>query len=265
MIINKKFSFFNFKFFLTFKLYPILTPMRLNKLKLDKILFLDIETVPEVYKFSDLDEKTADLYLQKNKYLIERDSLSSDEVYERAGVFAEFGKIVCISCGIVSDNGHEKEIRMKSFSGDDETEILTDFADLLNRHYNSPYHSLCGHNAKEFDFPFIARRMLINGINIPDILDIAGKKPWEVNLLDTMELWKFGDYKHYTSIALLCHIFKVPTPKDDISGADVAKVYYEENDLDRIKTYCEKDVIALIQLFLKFRNEPLIKDENIVL
>ena len=122
---------------------------------------------------------------------------------------------------------------------------------------------MCGHNAKEFDFPFIARRMLINGVDIPDILDIAGKKPWEVNLLDTMELWKFGDYKHYTSIALLCHIFKVPTPKDDISGADVARVYYEENDLKRITSYCEKDVVALIQLFLKFRNEPLVEVDNI--
>lgn len=237
--------------------------MRLKKLKLEKILFLDIETVPETYKFSELDEKTAELYLQKNKYLIERDNLSEDEVYQRAGVFAEFGKIVCISCGIVSETPNGKEIRMKSFASDDEKELLIEFKNLLDKHYNSPYHSLCGHNAKEFDFPFIARRMLINGIDIPDILDIAGKKPWEVNLLDTMELWKFGDYKHYTSIALLCHIFKVPTPKDDISGADVARVYYEENDLQRIAIYCEKDVIALIQLFLKFRNEPLVEVDNI--
>ncbi len=239
--------------------------MRLRKLKLDKILFLDIETVPESYHFSDLDEKTAELYLQKNKYLIERDGLNEEEIYQRAGVFAEFGKIVCISCGIVSETSAGKQIRMKSFASDDEKELLVEFKDLLDKHYNSPYHSLCGHNAKEFDFPFIARRMLINGIDIPDILDIAGKKPWEVNLLDTMELWKFGDYKHYTSIALLCHIFKVPTPKDDISGADVARVYYEENDLPRITTYCEKDVVALIQLFLKFRNEPLVKDDNIIL
>ncbi|HIP37426.1 MAG TPA: 3'-5' exonuclease [Crocinitomix sp.] len=239
--------------------------MRLNKLKLDKILFLDIETVPEVYKFSDLDEKTAELYLQKNKYLIDKDNLTEDEAYERAGVFAEFGKIVCISCGIVNNTSNGRQIRMKSFANDDEKQLLMEFKDLLDKHYNSPYHSMCGHNAKEFDFPFIARRMLINGIDIPDILDIAGKKPWEVSLLDTMELWKFGDYKHYTSIALLCHIFKIPTPKDDISGADVARVYYEENNLQRITEYCEKDVIALIQLFLKFRNEPLIKKENILL
>jgi hypothetical protein len=239
--------------------------MRLKKLKLDKILFLDIETVPEKYTIDELDEKTIDLYLQKNKYLIERDDLSKEEIYERAGVFAEFGKIVCISCGIVSETSNGRQIRMKSFYGDDEKVILNEFKALLEKHYNSPYHMLCGHNAKEFDFPFIARRMLINGVDIPDVLDIAGKKPWEVAHLDTMELWKFGDYKHYTSIALLCHIFKVPTPKDDISGADVARVYYEENDLERIKVYCEKDVIALIQLFLKFRNEALVDEEQIIL
>jgi len=238
--------------------------MRLTKLDITKILFLDIETVPEVYKFSDLDKTTADLYLKKNKFLQERDDLSNDEVYDRAGVFAEFGKIVCISVGVVRANAlGEKTLNMKSFFGHDEAKLLEEFAQMLNKSYNTPKHSMCGHNAKEFDFPFLARRMLLNGIDIPNILDIAGKKPWEVNLLDTMELWKFGDYKHYTSIALLCHIFKVPTPKDDISGADVARVYYEDDDLERIAIYCEKDVIALIQLFLKFRNEGLINDENI--
>lgn len=238
--------------------------MRLRKTRIDNILFLDIETVPEVYKFSDLDDKTGELYLQKNRYLIERDDLCNDEIYERAGVFAEFGKIVCISVGVVRTNSlGEKTITMKSYASHDEHKLLTEFGEMLTKSYNSPNHSMCGHNAKEFDFPFIARRMLLNGIDIPSILDIAGKKPWEVNLLDTMELWKFGDYKHYTSIALLCHIFKVPTPKDDISGADVARVYYEEDDLPRITAYCEKDVIALIQLFLKFRNEGLVKEENI--
>jgi DNA polymerase elongation subunit (family B) len=238
--------------------------MRLRQTKIENILFLDIETVPEVYKFSDLDEKTGELYLQKNRYLIERDALSNDEIYERAGVFAEFGKIVCISVGVVRSNSlGEKTMTMKSYASHDEHKLLVEFGEMLTKSYNSPNNSLCGHNAKEFDFPFIARRMLLNGIDIPTILDIAGKKPWEVNLLDTMELWKFGDYKHYTSIALLCHIFKVPTPKDDISGADVARVYYEEDDLPRITTYCEKDVIALIQLFLKFRNEGLVKEENI--
>ena len=237
--------------------------MRLQKTDLEKILFLDIETVPAVWNFSDLDEKTADLYLAKNRFIQERDGLSNEEVYEKAGVFAEFGKIVCISCGIVADKSTGKEIRLKSFYGDDEKQLLLDFAGMLNSHYNSPYHIMCGHNAKEFDFPFIARRMLIHGINLPDALDVAGKKPWEIAHLDTMELWKFGDYKHYTSLSLLCNIFDIPTPKDDISGADVGRVYYEENDLERIVAYCHKDVVALIQVFLKMRNESLVKEENI--
>lgn len=237
--------------------------MRLKKTDLEKILFLDIETVPAVWNFSDLDEKTADLYLSKNRFIQERDGLSNEEVYEKAGVFAEFGKIVCISCGIVADKSTGKEIRLKSFYGDDEKQLLQDFATMLNHHYNTPYHILCGHNAKEFDFPFIARRMLIHGIDLPDALDIAGKKPWEIAHLDTMELWKFGDYKHYTSLSLLCNIFEIPTPKDDISGADVGRVYYEEKDLERIVAYCHKDVVALIQVFLKMRNEGLVKEENI--
>lgn len=237
--------------------------MNLRKIDIEKILFLDIETVPQVYEFKDLDEKSAELYLQKNKYIQERDELSNEEVYQKAGVYAEFGKIVCISCGLVQDKMTGKQIRLNSYYGDDEKQLLQDFADLLNSHYSSRDHVLCGHNAKEFDFPYIARRMLIHGIDLPPALDIAGKKPWEINHLDTMELWKFGDFKHYSSLSLLCHVFNIPTPKDDISGADVARVYYEEKDLERIVAYCHKDVIALIQLFLKFRNEPLVKEENI--
>lgn len=237
--------------------------MRLQKIDIEKILFLDIETVPQVYDFKDLDEKTAELYLHKNKYIQERDSLSNEEVYEKAGVYAEFGKIVCISCGLVQEKSTGKEIRLHSYYGDDEKQLLQGFAEMIDNHYGSPNHVLCGHNAKEFDFPYIARRMLINGVNLPNALDIAGKKPWEINHLDTMELWKFGDFKHYSSLSLLCHIFDIPTPKDDISGADVARVYYEENDLERIVAYCHKDVVALIQLFLRLRNEPLVKEENI--
>lgn len=238
--------------------------MFLQNIPLDRILFLDIETVPQVYNFSDLDEKTAKLYLDKNRYIQERDGLSNDEIYEKAGVYAEFGKIVCISCGIVIEKSSGHEIRLNSYYGDDEKQLLQSFAQMLDAHYGGPQHILCGHNAKEFDFPYIARRMLINGIDLPKALDNAGKKPWEINHIDTMELWKFGDFKHYTSLSLLCHLFDIPTPKDDISGADVGRVYWEEKDLERIVAYCHKDVVALIQVFLKFRNEPLVKEENIV-
>lgn len=236
--------------------------MQLKKVNLEKVLFLDIETVPEVYKFEELDVVTAGLYEAKTKFL-QKDGLSASDLYDKAGIYAEFGKIICISCGIVHDKPHGKEIRLKSFSGDDEKQVLLDFAKLLNQHYNTTNHVLCGHNTKEFDFPFIARRMLIHGIELPGLLDIAGKKPWEISHLDTMELWKFGDFKHYSSLSLLCHIFKIPTPKNDISGADVARVYYEDGDLKRIVNYCQKDVVALIQLFLRFRGENLVDEENI--
>lgn len=235
----------------------------LQKVQLEKVLFLDIETAPQVYQFNELDETTAYLFDQKTRFFQKEDKTVSDLYNERGGIYAEFGKIICISCGFVRETRTGRQIRMKSFYHEDEETLLRQFAAMLDEHYSSPYHLLCGHNAKEFDFPYIARRMLVLGIPLPPPLDIAGKKPWEVNHLDTLELWKFGDYKHFTSLALLCHIFNIPTPKDDISGADVARVYYEENDLERIKIYCEKDVVALIQLFLKMRGNPLVDEAEI--
>lgn len=235
----------------------------LEKVPLEKILFLDIETVPQTYQFPDLEEETKKLFESKTRFM-QNEEKSYEQLYnERAGIYAEFGKIVCISVGFVRDTSTGRQIRMKSYYHEDEETLLKQFKGLLEEHYNTPYHILCGHNAKEFDFPYICRRMLINGIKLPAILDIAGKKPWEISHLDTLELWKFGDYKAFTSLALLCHVFKIPTPKDDISGADVARVYYEENDLERIKIYCEKDVVALIQLFLRMRGDALVDDGEI--
>lgn len=231
----------------------------LTNIGIDKILFLDIETVPCIYNFSDLDEKTQDLWALKTRFAQEKEEKSASEVYDRAGIYAEFGKVICISTAFVNGN----TLRVKSFFGDDEAVVLTEFAKLLNKYFASEAQYLCGHNIKEFDIPFMARRMLINGIELPNMLDLAGKKPWEVRHLDTMELWKFGDYKHYTSLSLLTHIFGIPTPKDDISGADVSKVYWEDGDLERIKIYCEKDTVAVAQLLMKFKNLPLVKDEFI--
>lgn len=232
----------------------------LERTPLEKVLFLDIETVPENYHYSDLDEKTKELFDAKTRFLQKDDKTVDDLFNERGGIYAEFGKIVCISVGFVNATRTGKQIRMKSFYHDDEEVLLKQFKELLE---DSQFRILCGHNAKEFDFPYICRRMLINGIKLPEILDIAGKKPWEISHLDTMELWKFGDFKAYTSLALLCHVFKIPTPKDDISGADVARVYYEEKDLERIKVYCEKDVVALIQLFLRMRGDNLVEEGEI--
>ena len=235
----------------------------LERIALDKLLFLDIETVPQNYLFDELDEKTRELFEAKTRFMKKEDN-SYETIYnDRAGIYAEFGKIVCISVGFVHQTSTGKQIRMKSFYHDDEETLLRQFKGLLEEHYTSPNSILCGHNAKEFDFPYICRRMLIHGISLPPILDIAGKKPWEISHLDTMELWKFGDFKAYTSLALLCHVFNIPTPKDDISGADVARVYFEENDLERIKVYCEKDVVALIQLFLKMRGDNLVEEGEI--
>jgi len=235
----------------------------LETLNLENVLFLDIETVPEVYKFTDLSENKKELWDLKSAYF-QKDELTAEDVYDRAGIYAEFGKIVCISVGFVAQKNGEHILRLKSFYGDDEKQLLSEFNNLLNSYYSSPKYLLCGHNAKEFDFPYMARRILINGLKLPELLNIAGKKPWEISHLDTMELWKFGDYKNYTSLNLLASVFNIPTPKDDISGKDVASVYYEEKNLDRIATYCQKDVVTVVQLILRFRGEPLIEDHNII-
>jgi predicted PolB exonuclease-like 3'-5' exonuclease len=232
----------------------------LKDLKLERVLFLDIETVPQTYIYQDLDEKTKELFNHKTRFS-QNEEKSFEALYnERGSILSEFGKIICISIGLVTkDSLGARKIRLKSFAHDDEETLLLQFKKLLDeREY-----ILCGHNSKEFDIPYICRRMLINGISLPSVLDIAGKKPWEINHLDTLELWKFGDYKAFTSLALLCHVFNIPTPKDDISGADVARVYYEEKDLKRIRVYCEKDVIALIQLLMRMKGDSLIPEENI--
>jgi len=235
----------------------------IKQVQFEKILFLDIETVPQAYQFEQLDDKSKALFEAKNRFQISPEKPIEQIFEDRGGILAEFGKIVCISVGMLHEGSQGKSIRLKSYYHDDEETLLKQFKRLLEDHYNTPYHVLCGHNSKEFDIPYICRRMLINGIALPLILQISGKKPWEINHIDTMELWKFGDYKSYTSLSLLCHVMQIPTPKDDISGADVARVYYEEQDLQRIMVYCEKDVVALIQLFLRLQGEPLVDEFNI--
>jgi|TARA_B110000879_G_scaffold39634_1_gene55600 DNA polymerase elongation subunit (family B) len=230
----------------------------LDKIDLQKVLFLDIETVPQFENYDDVPERLQKLWDTKAGFLA-RNNETPEELYERAGIYAEFGKIVCISVGYM----HEGAIRLKSFFSDNEVELLKEFTELLNQHYSSPYQLLCAHNGKEFDFPYMARRLLINGLPLPSILNIAGKKPWEVQHLDTLELWKFGDYKNYTSLNLLTAIFDIPTPKDDIDGSMVGDVYYVEKNLKRIKEYCEKDVVALTQVMRRYKNLELIPEKAI--
>jgi uncharacterized protein YprB with RNaseH-like and TPR domain len=230
----------------------------IDNIKLSSVLFLDVETVPLVYDYKKLPKNMRELWDSRFRF---QKTETPDAQYKKAGVYAEFSKIICISVGFF----YEENFRVKSFYGHDERELLLEFAALLNKHFNRKESLLCAHNGKEFDFPFICRRMLINGIKLPKTLMIAGKKPWEIPHLDTMELWKFGDYKNYTSLNLLAAIFNIPTPKDDIDGSDVARVYWEENNLQRIVVYCQKDVLTVAQLLLRFRGEPLISDKNVVI
>lgn len=234
----------------------------IEKISLENILFLDIETVPEEENFELLDEEKKELFGLKTQYQ-RKEEYTPEEFYDRAGIWAEFGKIVCISVGYFTFKGDIRHFRVTSFYGE-EKKILQDFSNLLNAHFNQPQHIMCGHNAKEFDFPFIARRMIINQVQIPNKLNLFGKKPWEVPHLDTLEMWKFGDFKHYTSLKLLTKVLNIPSPKDDISGSEVGHVYYVEKDIDRIIVYCEKDVIAVAQIVLRLRKEDLLIEEEII-
>ena len=236
----------------------------LDHIKIEDILFLDIETVPQCPDFQRIDETTQYLWEQKAAPMC-KDGQTPGTVYERAGIYAEFGKIVCISVGFVYDLADRQlAFRLKSCFSDDEPELLRNFSEVINlfrkQHFNM---MLCAHNGKEFDFPYIARRMLINGIALPAVLDSAGKKPWEVSFLDTMELWRFGDYKNYTSLKLLTHIFGIPSPKDDLDGSQVASVYWQDKDLPRIVRYCEKDVLAIAQLLLRYKGMKMISPDNV--
>jgi uncharacterized protein YprB with RNaseH-like and TPR domain len=234
----------------------------LDNIRIEDVMFLDIETVPGSPAHELLDPVLQTLWNKKSKQFRTPEQTSAD-VYERAGIYSEFGKIICISVGVIKEK-NPISLRLKSFYGDDEKTILTDFSAMLLKFSKGNRESLlCAHNGKEFDFPYIARRMIINGLVIPEILDNAGKKPWEIKLLDTMDLWKFGDYKNYTSLELLTTILGIPTPKDDIDGSMVAGIYYVENDLERIVRYCEKDVLAIAQVMLRFMNMPKIENEDI--
>lgn len=234
----------------------------ISKLNLEHILFLDIETVPEVEHFSELDDAKQDLWENKSRYQRKED-FTAEEFYDRAGIWAEFGKIICISVGYFNIKGDLRKFRVTSFHGE-EIKILKDFKSLLISHFSQTKHLLCAHNGKEFDFPYIARRMIIHNIELPYKLNLFGKKPWEVPHLDTLELWKFGDYKSYTSLKLLTHVLGIPSPKEDIDGSDVYNVFYKDKDIDRIVTYCEKDTIAVAQIFLRLRGDDILDDSEVL-
>lgn len=234
----------------------------LNELKINSVLFLDIETIPAWPVYDQMPEPFRKAWDKKSEYF-RKDGKTAEEVFPRTGIYAEFGKIICISCGLIVLKKGTKYFKYKSFAGDDEKTLLQDFIKVLNKFSQRTNALLCAHNGKEFDFPYLSRRILVNRLPLPKILDVAGRKPWEVNFLDTMELWKFGDYKNFTSLNLLSHLFNIPTPKDDIDGSMVADVYYKEKNLERIIRYCEKDVFTTAQLLLSYRGDELIPEENL--
>ncbi len=235
----------------------------LEGININKILFLDIETVPVAPTFSELPTHFQELWEEKTKWQRSQNQSAEDFYGIKAGVMAEFAKIICISVGYLYNKGDTTFFRLKSFYGEDEKQLLEDLKNLLDDKFNTKSHYLCAHNGKEFDYPFMCRRMLINGVGLPKILDMAGKKPWEIRHLDTMELWKFGDYKHYTSIKLLAALFDIPTPKDDIEGSQVASVYWRDKDLERIKVYCQKDTLTVAQILLKYMGKPILEEGQI--
>ena len=227
----------------------------IQNIPLEKVLFLDIETVPQFAEWNEVEESKQILWDKKTK-IQRKDEISAEDFYkDRGGIMAEFGKIICISVGILEKNN---KIKIKSFFGDDEKVLLQEFGEIFNR---PKLHDviLCAHNGKEFDFPWIARRFLINGMQPPQPFQLFGKKPWEIPHLDTLELWKFGDYKSFVSLELFAHVFGIPTPKDDIDGSMVASIYYIEKDLFRIVQYCEKDVLTLANVFRAMRQENLLE------
>jgi hypothetical protein len=235
----------------------------IREIKLEAVLFLDIETVPLVREYNMLGDHMRALWDRKVSHLAKKDEELPEEMWDRAGLYAEFGRIICISAGIFSGLEEPRHFRIKSFYGEDEAGIMRGFSAMLGKFRSQKDLRLCAHNGKEFDFPFMARRMIVLGLPLPDVLNTAGKKPWELNFIDTMELWKFGEYRHYTSLALMAEILDIPNPKDDIDGSQVGRVYYEDGDTERIARYCEKDVLTVAQILLKLRGESLIPEENV--
>lgn len=229
----------------------------MTKTDIEKILFLDIETVPVTYKYAGLDEGTKELWDKKWQYNKE---VPPENQYAKAGIYAEFAKVICIGLGFYNSG----KFRVKTIASADETEVLDRFSELLKQHFNTSNHLLCAHNGKEFDFPFLCRRFLINNLPLPKIMQLQGLKPWEVKHIDTMDLWKFGDIKNFSSLNLLAHVFGIPSPKDDMDGSMVGKVFYEDNNLEKIEKYCKKDVITLARVYNRFVGSGNLNDDDII-
>lgn len=228
---------------------------------LQELIFIDIETVSQYAIYDETSEEIKKIWQKKMRYELERTQLPEEELYQqKAAIFAEFGKIICISVGMWSQA--EQALKIKSFYGKEEKVLLENFIAFCQKLKSKKY-LFCGHNIKEFDIPYICRRMLINDFKIPEILDFQNKKPWDVQMVDTLQLWKFGDYKHFVSLDTLTTIFNVPSPKEDIDGSQVGQVYWNEDNLEKIVAYCQRDVEAVAQLFLKLNQNELLSPSQI--
>jgi len=228
-------------------------------------LVIDIETASVFEDYNDLNSRMQSLWDKKAFFMQKIDERTSEELYfDKGGIFAEFGKVICISAGVFTKQADNSiGIRIKSFASENEKDTIEGFKDLIESKYDSKDLRLIAHNGKEFDFPYLCRRMLVNDIEIPDALDIRDKKPWEINHIDTMELWKFGDRKNFTSLDLLAALFEVESSKEDIDGSQVNEVYYKEKNLERISKYCQRDVMVTAQVFLRLNGFQKIKHKNI--
>jgi 3'-5' exonuclease len=232
---------------------------------LSNLLLLDIETVPQQPSFNLLESDWQSLWIDKISKTVP-ENFSPEESYRKAGILAEFGKIICISTAFFYENDNKQiQLRVKSIYGDDEKEILEKFIILCDKVYQHNKHfQFAGHNIKEFDIPYICRRLLINHMALPEYLQLHDKKPWEVKMFDTLNWWKFGDNKNYVSLHLLASVLNIPTSKTDMDGSKVQDVYYQEKNLLRIVEYCQKDVIVTANIILRFQNIALLKEEDII-
>jgi hypothetical protein len=237
----------------------------LTALDLERVIFFDIETVSQYPSLAEVPEAWQPYWAERaaRREIADRYETSEDAYAGRAAIFSEFGKICCISVGILHTKGGKRALRVKSYADEDERALLQDFLIGLEAMAKKGFIFLCGHNIREFDVPYICRRLLINRMAIPPLLDFAGKKPWEVkHLIDTLELWKFGDFKSFTKLNLLCALFEIPSPKEDMDGSQVGPAFWEGR-LEEIAHYCEKDVLAVTQLMLRWQDEPLLEEEQI--
>jgi len=219
------------------------------------ILFLDIETASLTEKLEELDPRLQSEWLKKHHQINKDENMSPEDSYfHKGGIYAEFGQVICVGVGYYVYNPEENilQFRTKSFAMHTENETLWEFRELLEK----KRWTLCAHNGKEFDFPFLCRRMLVNQIPLPEVLQLAGRKPWEIRHMDTLELWKFGDYKHYTRLELLAALFGITSSKEDIDGSQVNETYYRDHGLDIIRHYCLRDVEVTARIYLAYQGLP---------